>query len=125
MAEYIDRDLAIEKTDYLVLETCYDCEKVEDMMRDIPPADVVEREKYEKALEEIEHLECIGEQNDSLNYDLANAIEKYNDLHSKINKAIEDIEAESTWGCGKFMQDNLYNRGLNKALEILKRNIGE
>ena len=44
---------------------------------------------------------------------------------SKIDKAIEEINTEMSWGSAKFMQETMYHKGLQKALEILKRNIGE
>ena len=43
---------------------------------------------------------------------------------SEIDKAIEEINTEY-WGGAKFIQETMYHRGLKKALEILKRNIGE
>ena len=44
---------------------------------------------------------------------------------SKIDKAIEDINTEMSYGSARFMQETMYHKGLKRALEILKKNIGE
>lgn len=44
---------------------------------------------------------------------------------SKVDKAIEDINTEMSYGSARFMQETMYHKGLKRALEILKRNIGE
>ena len=58
MATYIDEDLLIEKMSRLRGCSCsYSdgiIDEIEDIMSDISTADVVEREKIDKAIEEIE-----------------------------------------------------------------------
>lgn len=44
---------------------------------------------------------------------------------SKVDKAIEDINTEMSYGSARFMQETMYHKGLKRALEILNRNIGE
>ena len=48
------------------------------------------------------------------------------DLRSKIDKAIQDIELEKHYLRHENIElDKMFDKGLDKALEILKRNIGE
>lgn len=61
---------------------------------------------------------------DTANEDSAHAL-KYKELRDKIDKAIEDINTEMSYGSARFMQETMYHKGLKRALEILKRNIGE
>ena len=44
---------------------------------------------------------------------------------SKVDKSIENINTEMSYGSARFMQETMYHKGLKRALEILKRNIGE
>ena len=126
MAEYIDR----AQIEYY--ESCSNCngddvglcencnEKYIVSRSDIellPTADVVERSEYEKVLKENEELietaqNCVDADTQSC--------EELVELRSKIDKAIEEIEKY------KSILANPYNRkGMERALEILKRNIGE
>lgn len=78
-------------------------------MNKLFPADVIERAEYdelhEKYLKAIHnHTECLKE---------------LHEYRSKIDKAIEEIEGEYST-CNQDWID-----GLNRALDILKRNIGE
>lgn len=89
MAEYIDRaELSVTPIDITDLPTdkCLMVYLAEDV-DSLPTADVIER--------------------------------------SKVNKAIEDINTEMSYGSARFMQETMYHKGLKRALEILKRNIGE
>lgn len=86
MAEHIDGELLIEKMTRLRGCSCsYSdgiIDEVEDIMSDLPTADVIEREKIDKAIAEIEQAIC------------------------------------SYGFC-------FVSRGMNLALDILKKNIGE
>lgn len=83
MAEYIDR----EKIHFHRFFDAGDYSQATKCINNMTPADVIERSKIDKAIEEIE------------------ALEKY--------------EME------RFSEDAMYHRALKKFLEIFKRNIGE
>jgi hypothetical protein len=96
MAEYIEKEKILTMTTSykselgrLRAEPFVKCgiETVEGFINELPTADVIER--------------------------------------SKIDKAIEDINTEMSYGSARFMQETMYHKGLKRALEILKKNIGE
>lgn len=106
MAEYIDGELLIEKMTKLRGCSCsYSdgiIDEVEDIMFDLPTADVVEREKIDKAIKEIEQTLYV----DSL---IFGELIDFKDGKISADDVIEE-----------------FNRVTRKeVLEILKRNIEE
>lgn len=121
MTEYIDRDdVRLHCSSYYCSngDVCNFCEsnviEYPDFMK-IPPADVVEREKYDLLKRQLADSWNRIDELDKLN----------GHMREQINKAIEEINnAEIEVD---FMNDHAdgFNSGLFKALEILERNMGE
>lgn len=110
MARYIDRtelECDTEWSDYEDGFVSYSKFQIETA----PIADVVERSKYEEVIKEAEEL--------SKAY--SNERGKYKDLRSKIDKAIKEIEEIKSVQYNKGAVEH----GMDKALEIIKRNIGD
>lgn len=117
MAEYITKEQALETE----CEKCpvYDCLfhcPTYNALNNLQTADVLERSEYERLLKENERLRGDLEfKSEAINL----ICEKHKEYVSKIDKAIEEIE-------GEYLTCNLdWIDGLHRALEILKRNIGE
>lgn len=113
MAEYIDRDLIewygcnFEEPSCKNRE-CSGCSHAEcshSQVMQIPTADVVERAEFEKLHKEYKHYRRLAEQD--------------NNLRSKINKAIKDIEDLDP------ITERVGLQVKQEILNILKRNIGE
>ena len=110
MAEYIDREQVLElQADYG--EGQYTMMLVDPkLVKKLPTADVVEREEYER-------LKIV-------NLDLARTnkalLEERNDLHSKIDKAIDEIENQK-----KFNTECDGESDLGIAIQIIRKYLGE
>lgn len=125
MAQYIDRDLikwygcnfenpSCENRD------CSDCSHAEcshTQIMQIPTADVIERSNHLKQVKYIQ--DNLQTYIDNIRDNYFAMERRYNKLKADVDKAIAEIEGEYST-CN---QD--WVNGLNRALEILKRNIGE
>jgi len=121
MAEYIDRNLIewygcnFENADCEKRE-CSGCSHAEcshSQVMQIPTADVIEREEYEKLLENCKGYERLVEVEEN----------EITELRSKIDKAIKEIIEYRNDDSNDFCEVEV--GAINGALEILKRNIGE
>ncbi len=85
---------------------------------------------YNEVIENLKYLiseDCTDTQFDYEDeIDIAiKVMESQEDLRSKINKAIEEIEELAKYEMTRFSEDVMYHKALKKCLEIIKKNIGE
>ena len=136
MSEYIDREKL--KTDfddkaYYISHGQYNLERgmtlygINQMIDEQQPANVVECAEYEKLKKENVELKI---KYDDAEKRCCHAMDRNAKLRSKIDKVIEEIEKtentqEHTSYDGDINIKGAFNDGMEKALEILKRNIGE
>lgn len=117
MAEYIDRTIIpyakLSEFDKGSLVT-------RDMIECMPTADVIERSEYDRVVESFKAMVEIKNEDLIAMRDKYYTLEKeYAELKVNIDKSIEEMRFY------EHRNVNMFTCGLNKAIEILKRNIGE
>ena len=150
MAEYINRQDLDFLNDFCIDSGKYVGLRLDDVFNELATADVIERSEYE-ALKKENHELAIKYDN-AMNR-VADGLEEILRLRSKIDKAIEDSYKKGltdAWECARKIGNNsqlglegmgfdfseldtyynpswwvVLNYDVFKALEILKRNIGE
>jgi hypothetical protein len=111
-------------------DECDRCDKYEICM-ETPTADVIERSEFEEMVKSFKAMVEIKNENLIAMRDKYYKLEKeYAELKFNIDKAIEEMEKtentqEHIFYDGDICARGAFNDGIEKALEILKRNIGE
>ena len=128
MAEYIDREKLLDELGESASHHAESGREYQLLLRDRnivreqPAADVIERAEYDKILEENKQLKRII--SDKVNEDLKCAFE-VKELRSKIDNALTDMQSMLDQ---EVLNDNVISdvgQGIEIAMGLLKRNIGE
>lgn len=117
MAEYINRELAIEEW----YKDSNLHKSAETMFKELPTADVIERAEFEEMVKSFKAMVAIKDETLIDMRDKYYTLEKeYAELKININKAIKEMDSIDL----NEYADNAYQL-VNKCIEILKRNIGD